>query len=89
MSLNLEIIQESETHGIEINEMIKLVGSLPIRKKKLVVSMQNYIKEMAEFEDTDVENDYQKAIEFIQNLEEDEVEEVCYYIADLYKDVEL
>lgn len=89
MALSLEIIQESETHGIEINEMIRLVGSLPIRKKKLVFSMQNYIKEMAEFEGANVENDYQNAINFIQQLEEDEVEEVCRYIADLYKDVEL
>lgn len=87
MTLTLEVAKESEKYGVEINELIHLTGELPIRKKKLVVSLQKHADEMEEFEGANVQNDYEKAVEFIQKIDENEVEEVCYYIADLYKGI--
>lgn len=88
MGAEKEALTNEELYGREILEAISYSGDFPVRKKKLLANFEKIITECSGFLDENELNEYKKAKGFIQNLPENELENVCIAIYDLYHDTE-
>lgn len=83
-----ESITNEERYGREIFEAICYSNEFPVTKKKLLNSFEKLITDLYKVIEKDELDDYIKAKKIIQKYSEDEIEDLCFSVANLYEDIE-
>lgn len=83
-----ERFSNEEKYGREIFEAISYSNAFPVTKKKLIYSLEKLITELFNLIDEEELEDYINAKKWVQHLSENEVENLCFSVAELYKDIE-
>ena len=82
-----EDFTETEFYGREILEAIQLTNKFPTLKKVLIEMLEEMIHEQFDLIDKEELNDYKKAKKVVEKIPENEVEELCFTVENLYEDV--
>lgn len=83
-----ELFSNEEKYGREIFEAISYSNEFPVTKKKLIHSFEKLITELFSLIDEEELEDYINAKKWIQHLSENEVENLCFSVVELYENVE-
>lgn len=79
---------DEEYYEREIFEAISYANEFPVSKEKLLIMFDKMIEELSELIDEDELNDYKKAKEVVQKYPENEVENLCFIVAESYENIE-
>lgn len=83
-----ELFSNEEKYGREIFEAISYSNEFPVTKKKLIHSFEKLITELFNLIDEEELEDYINAKKLVQHLSENEVENLCLSVVELYENVE-